>query len=339
MELTLQTRFRTRSCALGILPDWEGQGPQRVLPRSEEDMAMASGRNPRSFARAWLDRRAAWLLLVLATWLLLQLRLAGATPLRSVLVLGVSVDGQQHEQLRRHLSEQGKLVGAQVIDDLGLAPAMRACADDACMGMLAQRYRADMILSARLRTQAGGDYLVEVSVFPAKSARTQFGSGRCDFLTLPSCVTELAGRVVASARAGWIAPKSKAAVAVPSLPVPPVVPAALPAPLPPSVDEALVVPSPAVAKHRRLSRLRIGLGITLGVLSIGTLATGIGVLRTLQGTDGEPGKCPPVYGVQGCGYELTRAVIPSHVTAGLLAAGAALVFTWPIASNHKKEAE
>jgi hypothetical protein len=338
VELTLQIRFRTRSCALGILPDWEGQGPQRVLPRSEEDMAMASGRNPRTFARAWLDRRAAWLLLVLAAWLLLQLKLAGATPLRSVLVLGVSVDGQQHEQLRRQLSAQGKLVGAQVIDDLGLAPAARACTDDACLGMLAQRYRADMIMSARLRTQPGGDYLVEVSVFSAKSARTQLGSGRCDFQTLPGCVSELAGRVVASARTGWVAPKSKASVPVPGVLVQPVVPAALPAPLPSSVDEAIAVP-PAVATHRRLSRLRIGVGVTLGVLSIGTLATGIGVLRTLQGTDGEPGKCPPVYGVQGCGYELTRAVIPSHVTAGLLAAGAALVFTWPIASNHKKEAE
>ena len=207
------------------------------------------------------------------------------------------------------------------------------------MDMLAQRYRADMILSARLHSQAGGDYLVEVSVFSAKSARTELGGGRCDLQGLPGCVTELAGRVVASARTGWVASKSNANVPVPEVPVPPVVPAALPAPLPSSVDVAIAVPPPAVAMHRRLSRLRIGLGITLGVLSIGTLATGIGVLRTLQGTDGEPGKCPQLYGVQGCGYELTRAVIPSHVTAGLLAAGAALVFTWPIASNHKKEAE
>jgi hypothetical protein len=258
-----------------------------------------------------------------------------------VLVLGVSVDGQQHEQLRRQLSAQGKLVGAQVIDDLGLAPAARACTDDARLGMLAQRYRADLIMSARLRTQVGGDYLVEVSVFSAKSARTQLGSGRCDFLTLPACVTEFAGRVVASARTGWVTPKSNAAVpvAVPGVLVPPVVPAALPAPLSPSASGAIAVTPPVVATHRRFSRLRIGLGVSLGVLSIATLATGIGVLRTLQGTDGEPGKCPPMYGVQGCGYELTRAVIPSHVTAGLLAAGAALVFTWPIASNHKKEAE
>lgn len=65
---------------------------------------MASGRNPRAFARAWFDGRAAWLLLVVATWLLLQLKLAGAAPLRSVLVLGVSVDGQQHKQLRHQLS-------------------------------------------------------------------------------------------------------------------------------------------------------------------------------------------------------------------------------------------
>lgn len=300
---------------------------------------MTSGRNPRTFARAWLDRRAAWLLLVLATWLLLQLKLAGAAPLRSVLVLGVSVDGQQHEQLRRQLSAQGKLVGAQVIDDLGLAPAMRACTDDACLVMLAQRYRADMILSARLRTQAGGDYLVEVSVFSAKSARTQLGGGRCDFLPLPGCVTELAGRTVASVLTGRVTSKSKAALPVPRHPVPPVVPAALPAPIPLSGDEASAVSPPAVATHRRFSRLRIGMGITLGVLSIATLATGIGVLGRLQGTEGEPGKCPPLYGVQGCGYELTRAVIPSHITAGLLAAGAALVFTWPIASSHKKEAE
>lgn len=254
--------------------------------------------------------RLAW---TAAAALLLTLGTARAAPSPTVLVLSVAEEGRQQDSLRSQVSELMQRAGARPIDSAGLTAANRACQEPVCLGKLAEDHRAELILAARIERRSRHERLVDMWLYEAKGGSDQSERGLCDVRDLKDCVTSLAGKLIAPQLDGS----------------------------PPREGEprpAASLTAPPKAPARRASRpgWRIGLGVGLTTVALGALATGIST-SVLQGKEGPSGSCMPTGQEMACAYNFMPLSTSSYVAAGVLAVGAILSFSLPVARTQQRE--
>lgn len=242
---------------------------------------------------------------------------ASGTP-RKVLVLGVSDEGKQQENLRRALGNKVERSGAMLVSDSGLADERRGCDDPSCLRNLAREFGADLLLSARMERHGRFERLLDLWIFDAASNRDFSGRNLCDSRVPEPCLTELGGRLLAQILDGQPAqPPSPTARrrldgATPANPGPS--PAQRPPPLP---------------------GWRLALGITLSIAAATSLGLGIGysVWRG-QPTDGA---CPSAGSNTRCAIDGAAQLTAGYVLGGLATAAATATFAWPRSPHPKKE--
>lgn len=101
-------------------------------------------------------------------------------------------------------------------------------------------------------------------------------------------------------------------------------------------DDSALRSAPYTPISARLPTWRIGLGETLTTLALGSLVTAI-ASSAMHKYPGPMGACSRVGMETACSYDFTKLFVPTYVAAGVLAAGATLVFTLPTSSSSRKE--
>ena len=232
---------------------------------------------------------------------------AAATNSRKVMVLSISEAGHQQEALRTEIGQLVQRAGGLLTDPSSLTAAQRKCEEPTCLSELAKD-RADLILAARIEQRPRHERMVDMWIYDASSGRDQSVSDLCDARDLKDCLSAMAGKLLGP----LLDPSAQPAVK-------PVAPAA-PKPAP-----AAVVSMRPIAPTG-IPTWRTGLGISLGLLTIGALATAIWATAV-------NGQESPGVDFDGVSKPAKRQTMPLFVTgytvAGAAALSAGLTFFWP----------
>lgn len=282
--------------------------------------------------------RSAWLAVAIVGMLLIGSTPAGAATGRTVLILSIAESGRQHDSLRTQVGELVQRAGAKLVEAEALPSSARSCDEPTCLGKLAEEYRAELILAARIERRSRHDRFVSMWIYEARSGQDQSGQELCDARDLKDCLTGLAGKLIGAQLEG--SPPSAASEPPPSG----TAAAASPQPAAPAVSVPLSVSAASSpprsdkgrAGRERLPSWRIGLAVGLGALATGALVTAIAA-SAMHGREKSGDFCKSKGLELGCAYDLTRVFAPSYAAAGVLAAGAVLSFALPAARSPRKE--
>lgn len=262
--------------------------------------------------------------------LLLRAASASAAPSPTVLVLSVAEEGHQQASLRAQVAEFVQRAGARPLDPASLPPASRACEEPVCLGQLAESHRVQLILAARIERRSRHERLIDMWLFEAKGGSDQSERALCDIRDMKDCLTSLAGKLIAPQLDGGSPHEA---------------PEPRPAEPPAAAPAAALLESKPLTRTRaplersaRLPGWRLGLGVGLGTLALGALATAIGT-GALQGSAGASGHCTPTGQEAGCAYNFMPLSTPSYVAAGVFAVGAVLSFSLPTARMPRPRKE
>ena len=232
---------------------------------------------------------------------------AAATNSRKVMVLSISEAGHQQEGLRAEVGQLVQRAGGLLTDSSSLPTARRSCEEPTCLSALAKENDVELIVAARIERRPRHERMVDMWIYDASSGRDQSVSDLCDARDLKDCLSAMAGKLLGP----LLDPSAQPAVK-------PVAPAA-PKPAP-----AAVVSMRPIAPTG-IPTWRTGLGISLGLLTIGALATAIGAhakngqeeIRSIDGVDKRGTlQTMPLYGA-------------GYAVAGAAALSAGLTFFWP----------
>lgn len=212
---------------------------------------------------------------------------ASATESRKVLVLSVSEGGRQQDGMRSEIGQLLQRAGAQLIDSTSLPSTDRSCEEPSCLRRIVDEQKVDLVLAARIERRQRYERLVDMWIYDAETSRDHVSSDLCDARDLKECLGSIAGRLASP----LLDPEAQSATSQP-------VPALKP------------LTTGSVERHIHTSRTfpgwRLGLGVALGALSVGALATGIWAHRQegmrVDGMSGTLNMLPlfaPAYAVAG----------------------------------------
>lgn len=249
----------------------------------------------------------------------------------TILVLSVAEEGRQQDALRKQVGELVQRAGARVADAPGLSTSARACADPGCLEPLAKESRADYVLAARIERRSRHDRLIDMWLYGTQSGTDHSEQELCDVRDVKDCLSSLAGKLIGpqlGAGAGADPPPQSATGA------------------PTEAPQVAVASSqagqsqPAVHRTRPSGRSavpgwRLGLGIGLGMLAAGALATAIGASALHGQVLSSSTACMP--SANGCVYDLKIPLIAGYVAAGVFATGAVLSLSLPMPRPARKE--
>jgi len=231
---------------------------------------------------------------------------AAATNSRKVMVLSISEAGHQQEGLRAEVGQLVQRAGGLLTDPSSLTAAQRKCEEPTCLSELAKD-RADLILAARIERRPHHERMVDMWIYDASSGRDQSHSDLCDARELKDCLSAMAGKLLGP----LLDPSAQ-----------PAVKAVAPAQLKPYPVEK---PRARPESSSGIPTWRTGLGISLGLLTIGALTTAIWAHavngqesnRSIDGVDKRGTlQTMPLYGA-------------GYAVAGAAALSAGLTFFWP----------
>ena len=231
---------------------------------------------------------------------------AAATNSRKVMVLSISEAGHQQEGLRAEVGQLVQRAGGLLTDPSSLTAAQRKCEEPTCLSELAKD-RADLILAARIERRPHHERMVDMWIYDASSGRDQSHSDLCDARELKDCLSAMAGKLLGPLLDPSAQPAVKAM-----------------APAAPKPAPAAVVSMRPIAPTG-IPTWRTGLGISLGLLTIGALTTAIWAHavngqesnRSIDGVDKRGTlQTMPLYGA-------------GYAVAGAAALSAGLTFFWP----------
>lgn len=253
---------------------------------------------------------------------------ARAMPPPTILILSVAEDGRQQDTLRKQVGELVQRAGARVAEAPGLSTSARACADPGCLESLAKESRADYVLAARIERRSRHDRLIDMWLYGTQSGSDRTEQELCDVRDVKDCLSSLAGKLIGPQLGASPGEEpTPAAAADGSTSTGHAVQA--------SVQAAPNKPQ----GHRpmpsgRIPGWRLGIGIGLGTLAAGALATAISA-SFLNGQSGPGTGCEP--SVNGCVYNLRTPLIAGYVAAGVFATGAVLSLSLPMPRSARKE--
>lgn len=242
--------------------------------------------------------------LALSAWLPTKAE-ASVMP-RRVLVLGISEQGKQLEDLRRALGSKVERSGAMLVSDTGLSDDRRSCDDPGCLRGLAREFGADLLLWARMERHGRFSQLLELWIFDTATNRDVGGKNLCDSRLPEPCVTELGGRLLAQLLDGTPAPNTTRR----------------------KPSEAASAPPQKIPATAPLPPYRLALGIGLSLAAATGLGIGIGYSVKQASVAGMPVPCPSMPDAQ-CGYDYTKLYAPALALAGSTAIAAAITLAWP----------
>ena len=242
--------------------------------------------------------------LALSAWLPAKTEASGMP--RRVLVLGISEEGKQLDDLRLALGSKVERSGALLVSDTGLSDDRRSCDDPGCLRDLAREFGADLLLWARMERHGRFSQLLELWIFDTATNRDVSGKNLCDSRRPEPCVTELGGRLLAQFLDGTPAPSTTRR----------------------KPTEAASAPSQKIPATAPFPPYRLALGIGLSLAAATGLGIGIGYGVKQASVAGMAIPCPSMPDVQ-CGYDYTKLYAPALALAGSTAIAAAITLAWP----------
>lgn len=184
---------------------------------------------------------------------------ASATESRKVLVLSVSEGGRQQDGMRSEIGQLLQRAGAQLIDSSSLPSTDRSCEEPSCLRRIVDEQKVDLVLATRIERRQRHERLVDMWIYDAETSRDHSTSDLCDARDLKECLGSIAGRLASP----LLDPAAK--VSSPQRSIPSVQPA----------SDLKLTAAKAARVSRPVSGGRIALGVMLGALGAGALATGV----------------------------------------------------------------
>lgn len=246
-------------------------------------------------------RLGLWVGLIVLFMLAAAPRTTLALPGRSLVVLNISEGGRTQESLRAHVSEFLKRTGVKLVDLPRLPNAERGCEESSCLNRLAEEHRAQLLLGARIERHGPHDRIIYMWLYDSRSGRDQSEQKVCDVRDLQERLQEVAGKLIGPyLQDGEPAP-----------------------PRPEEMASGAAEPPPTAHSTRPAWRSRLAL--SLGILSLGALATAI----ALQSVTGQETGMSCQGQMMTCVHDYTKLFAPMYATAGALAVGTILTLTLP----------